>query len=74
MKHRSQQLVRGIVAIISAEAAWWLFDIAGNWSDKSRSFAQFLCFFLCAIAIYWILSAVVDFTAIAFARRREQAR
>jgi len=74
MEHRSQQLVRLVVAIVSAQAAWWLFDIAGNWSNKARSFAQFLCFFLCAIAIYLILSAVVDFTAIAFARSREQAQ
>jgi hypothetical protein len=65
-KHRADRWVQGVVAFVSVMFAWWLVDIAGNWSHERQSFAQVLCFLFCFIGIDRILSAAVDFAIIAF--------
>ena len=73
MKHGSHRWIQVTVTIVSVGLAWWLVHRAGTWTSGSLSFAQFLCFALCALAIDRILAAAVDMAIIAFEPSERQA-
>ena len=71
-KNRRQRVIRLLATIASFALAWWLFDIAGYWS-QGHSTSQASCFALSFFGIERIVSATVDFLVIALEPRNGQA-
>lgn len=71
-KTRRRRVIPLLTTTVSFALAWWLFDIAGNWSQGYTA-SQFFCFSLCFLGIERIVSATIDLLVIAFEPRNDRA-
>jgi multisubunit Na+/H+ antiporter MnhE subunit len=69
---RRQRVIRSLTAIPSVMLAWWLFDLAGDWSH-GYSISQFFGFLFCVLGIDRIVKATVDLLVIALEPRNDQS-